>query len=141
MSIVSDFFISTPQEAAEHTTQNPPDTRDGVRCDEITIVELSLLWALIERRPWNPDLIKEFVCVARHEHGWCLIHELPPRFLRALAAVTPDQAGGYAKQWATSPELVSSGADVATTVANLVRLAARALAGGRRIYIRAAAGR
>ncbi len=135
MSIFSDLYISTSDQADQYNTQNPFADNERIRCSDITIVELSLLWTLVEKREWNPDQLKEFACVSRRKDGECSIHRLPERLIEALATIHPDKVRAIAVNWAEAPEIASPASAMEPLIRTLIELAVRALATRRELFI------
>lgn len=135
MSINSDLYLSTRTKAADYLTNAPISEEDRVLHSDITIVELSILWTLLEKREWEPGVLSEFECVAQRPNGGCMIHQLPSGFVIALSRVQPLQLGVISLEWATTPELATTPSALAPFVQSLVRLAARALKTGQGVFL------
>lgn len=134
MSVFSDLYLSTPAQAANYLTRSPFGEEERILHSDITIVELSLLWALLEKRDWQPDALNDFRCVSQRADG-CMIHQLPDGFVHALSRVQPLELGVVAVEWASTPELATTPSALAPLVRSLVHLAGRAVSTGRRIFL------
>lgn len=135
MSIFSDLYISTHPHATHYDTRNPFSAEERIRHSHITVVELSLLWTLVDRREWTAELIGHFSCVQRDSKGTCLIHEFPAAFVRALAEVKPDRAMALAREWGAAPEVSTPTTTILPLIQNLIGLATRAQATGRQVFV------
>lgn len=134
MSVIAELFSARSFEAVpgEAEPERPPG---GLRHENITIVELSLLWCLVAKQDWAPALLKEFECVHRRENGDCTVHRLPEAFVSSLSAVAADRIGALAVDWSSAPELAATPSSVAPFIRGAVELSRRANEANQAVFL------
>jgi len=134
MGIHASFFVARDGNAHQ-IVSNPkifdPDCADYAR---ITSAELSTLWALLQGLDGATDLTEDFSVVFDEDEGECVIQRLPAGMVPALAALDSKQLDLIARNWGEADEIEPQDAPRAM-VADLVRLARRALATRQNVYL------
>jgi hypothetical protein len=137
MSLLSDFFIASPELAPCYPTERPPSS-DRAEFNGLTYQELSELWAVLEHVPWKPDHLKAFECVFMVDRGTVLIHRFPAPFVAALATLDETDADAAASEWVKIGELayLSCPPTEARRILDAAsRLAVRAQESGKSLYL------
>ena len=134
MGILSDIYVSNEDDAAKYDI-TPDVFVDRAQFSSLTPLEYSMLWAAIRGVPWEASLLRDFVCVLQQDGGERLIHKFPVAMLMELVHLTTDQTREASAKWAASDELACSPADILPVVEGLKRLADRAVASGRNLYL------
>jgi hypothetical protein len=135
MGTSSHFYIADAASAADYPMAARGAAGERVRHDGITPLELSTLWSLIERTDWNVKMIHLFPLVGAIKLGEHVVHEIPPRVVERLAALTVDEIARVAQAWSTTLEMESRTDDVRVIVVGLVRLAGRARVTHRGLFL------
>jgi hypothetical protein len=122
MSLLSDFFVATPDEAARYPADDLPI--EVFQSTGFTGLELELLWAILAGEPWSAERhALEPVGAAAREGPW--LHRLPAPFVDRLVGLAPPALASIAAQWLANEELI----DVGDAAAQHVLRELHALAG------------
>lgn len=91
MGLLADLYISTDNEAPLYDTSESFPEADRVESKSFTTLELSILWAILQGREWDVDMLDEFQCIVIENDGEQLIHRLPAGLVSQLAACDADR--------------------------------------------------
>jgi hypothetical protein len=136
MALLADFYISTDKDALaydENQSLVPPS--DKAEYKGFTPLGLSTLWAILNGRDWDVKLMDEFACLMVKDGGAQLIHRAPEAFLMLLASADPETLKRSADAWARTDELDCDPSETEPIVLDLVRLAQRAKATNKNLYL------
>lgn len=87
MSLLSDFYIAKPEDAARYDTdQNLPDSGHA-EFKGLTYEEVANLWAIPQDRDPTPEHSDAFESVLVVDGGQRLINRFPPDFVTRLASL------------------------------------------------------
>ena len=113
--------------------QCPPE--DGVNYAGITPLELSTLWAIMERAEWDVKMMRLFPIVATFNIGERIIHEIPANVIERFATMSAEESGRVAQAWGATVEMSLRTDEVSSIVAELARLSIRAQATKRGFFL------
>jgi hypothetical protein len=135
MGILSDFFVATADEARRYDDGKgfPGDAR--IQSGGLTVLELSTLWAALEGRSWDVGTLDDFELIREDDGGERLVHRLPDAFVGKLLASSDSDLQVAAARWAQTDEMGCSPADARPVIDHLVRLAGRATAEKKGLFL------
>ena len=138
MSLLSDFYIATPDDAVRYDSDRSlPDT-ERAEFNGLTYEELANLWAILQDMEPAPEHSDAFESVLVVDGGQRLINRFPPDFVAALATLDAASASAAAAEWTQTGELAYMScepSDVLPIVDALSRLARTAQQSGRSLYL------
>src|SRR5437868_15245042 len=96
MGMSSLFYLANPKGTAHpvDASQYPPE--DSVNYAGITPLELSTLWAIIERAEWDVKMMRLFPIVAGTNVN-DRIHEIPAPFVERFARLSAEEIAQFAE--------------------------------------------
>jgi hypothetical protein len=120
------FFLAEPNAVADYAraSQGSPDDRASFL--GITPLELSTLWAIVERAEWEVRMMRLFPIVVAFNVGERIVHEIPAPIVERLASLSLEEIARVAQAWASTSEMAPRGQEVGAIVIEIVRLATRA---------------
>lgn len=143
MSLLSDFYIAKPEDAARYDTdQNLPDS-ERAQFKGLTYEEVANLWAILQNTEPTPEHSDAFESVLVVDGGQSLINRFPPEFVAAFASLDPSSASTAAAKWIQT-EWIQTGelayesceaSDVLSIIEALSRLARTAQQSGKSLYL------
>src|SRR4051794_637740 len=110
MSLLAEIYLSKDEDAANYD-KAPDQFIDRAQYKNLTPLELSTLWAIMQSREWEPDMMGRFPCLLQLDGGARLIHKVPVAMVSELAALSPDKIGAITSAWAATDELRCNPAD------------------------------
>jgi hypothetical protein len=138
MSLLSDFYIAKPEDAARYDTdQNLPDS-EHAEFKGLTYEEVANLWAILQDRDPTPEHSDAFESVLVVDGGQRLINRFPPDFVTQLASLDAASSTAAAAKWIQTGELAymsCEASDVLPIIEALSRLARSAQQTGRSVYL------
>ena len=138
MSLLSDFYIAKPEEAARYNTdQDLPDI-ERAQFKGLTYEEVANLWAIIQNTEVSPEHADAFESVLVVDGGQRLINRFPPEFVAALASLDASSASAAAAKWIQTGELAymsCEASDVLPIIEALSRLSRTAQQSGKSLYL------
>ncbi len=133
MSLLSDFYIAKPEDAA----RNLPDT-ERAEFKGLTYEELANLWAILQNTEATPDHSDAFESILVVHDGERLINRFPPEFMASLALLDSSSALAAANKWIQTGELAymsCEASDVLPIIEALSRLARAAKESDKSLYL------
>ena len=104
------------------------------RCHKsITVLELSLLWALLLEREWDDSILDEFHWVPNH--GGRVIFGVPSAMVSQLARLDDCALEHVASAWAATKDPVALQNEADVILRDLVFLAQQSLEKNRQLYL------
>lgn len=135
MALLSEFYLSKPEDAARYDTEPAAFVASAAKFERITDVELSILWSILRDEEWDSDLLDDFEMVFEEGGGERLIIKLPEEFLNMLVQLTPELAVEAAEVWADTEELQCEPEEVQPVIEALAALAHRSKESGEGVYL------
>lgn len=138
MSIRADLFVATRSDAPRYEAslrrgEKPPFPEVHVS-SHLTNLEFGTLWAILERRPWNPE--RHMLMDLSPEEGsdtW--LNEFPGQLTELLAALDDKDADEALETWAATDELRCDPGDLRPGLTALRTLARSALRQGKTVFL------
>lgn len=135
MGVLTDFFVADDRTARQYGAGAFTPTEGLWKTKGITSLELSFLWAILERTPWDGSMIDRFTSVTRSGLDET-VENLPDEMVSKLARLTEDAAYTAASRWANVEELVGNSPQaLRNSVQELAKLARLAQSRKRRLYL------
>ena len=138
MSLLSDFYIAKPEDAARYdTAQNLPDS-EHAEFKGLTYEEVANLWAILQDAEPTPEHSDAFESVLVVDGGQRLINRFPPDFVTRLASLDAASSTAAATKWIQTGELAymsCEASDVLPIIEALSRLARTAQQTERSLYL------
>ena len=112
MSILSDFFVATHEQALRYANRFNDDVEDDeiiallqpFQSKGITGLEMGMLWAIFEKTPWNVKRhMLQMINVGGVGESW--LEQFPGELTTALAHATVDELTFACVQWIKTEEL------------------------------------
>jgi hypothetical protein len=128
MSVLADFYVSSPDQAASYDKEQKADQNLVASYKNITPLEITTLWAIVENREWDVALLDRFTNIPLVDSGERLIHELPNELFETLFTIPPDEMDDIANRYCR-------GEDVKPIITDLVLLARIAQTQNKKIYL------
>jgi hypothetical protein len=135
MSVISDFYVTETDRASDYDVDQKCHPDDRVQYSNITSLELSILWAIIQGQEWDVKMMKDFPAILVIDDGERVIQEFSQSVIERLAVLSQDEIATAAEAWAQTEEIRSSKEDILPVVTDLVRLAKRAQASNRHLFL------
>lgn len=133
MSLKSDLFVSSPAGAKEyHTSQAAPTKAD---LKHITYVELSTLWAIAEKAPWEDRHMDDFELIHEENSGLVMTHRAPEAFVTLFSALSNSAKNDAAEIWAQTEEIDCMTEEILPVVEEIIRLAKEAKTSKQGLYL------
>jgi hypothetical protein len=78
MSVLADFYLASKADAAAYDDAQKCAEEDRVQSNRITLLELSMLAAILDGKAWDVDQMEQFEQVLIVEGGERVIHRMSP---------------------------------------------------------------
>jgi hypothetical protein len=101
----------------------------------MTPLELSMLWAITQKREWDAAMMKDFPQVLVVDRGQRLIYQFPKTAVERFASLSASEVGASATAWSQTEELACEAGDVQPVIEEIVRLSKRSLETNRNLYL------
>ena len=124
--MLSHFYLADDFGAADYTVAQLCSAADRADFDGITPLELSTLWAIIERADWEVKMMRLFPIAMALNVGERIVHEVPAPIIERVATLSLEEIARVAQEWAGTLEMAPRAGQVSVIVVELVRLATRA---------------
>jgi hypothetical protein len=134
MSLRADIYVAHSGEALRYNAV-PEQFADRAAHEGYTVLELSILWAIIRGTEWDEASLDEFECLLDKDGGERLIHRLPDELVSELSRLSPDRLAVAAPEWAGIEELRWPPEQARRVVEDLIRLARKSVESGRGVYL------
>src|ERR1700756_892531 len=108
MGILADFFVANDAIAQQYEGNWSGPSEDCLHSKGIGIVELSMLWALLESKPWEASLLASFQDLKEEGDVEQSVYRLPEELVAALSALDRQAIDRAADGWAKTEELAGS---------------------------------
>ena len=138
MSLLSDFYIASPENAIRYDTDRGLPEFERAEFNDLTYDELANLWAVLQNSEPTPDHSKAFDSVLVVDGGARLINRFPSEFVALLAVLDESSASAAATKWVQTGELAYMGcspSDVMPIINAASRLARNAQESGKGVYL------
>ncbi len=135
MSILADFFVSTQEAAASYDPDSRP-VSDVARLGGLIPIHLELLWAILQGREWDTDLMAEFEDLEESESGTSWLVRLPDDLVARLAQASANELIDARFEWAATEELSCDPSELIEVVESLRRLSENAMATNRSVFLK-----
>lgn len=123
--LVADLEAAMAYNAFRRGEGSRPILADVFETGNLTGVEITTLWAILEQIEWNAD--RHFVPELLSDgEGDSWLHELPPDLVRLLNGLDQTAVQDTARNWAATEELMCSPSDLLPGLNELSRLARKA---------------
>lgn len=131
----SHFYLASRAPTTDHVAAAQCPQGEGAKYLGVTPLELSTLWAILEQTEWDVKMMRLFPIIVTTNIGDQIVHEIPPAIVTRLSALRPEEIDRVATVWAATVEMAPRANDVQAIVETLVRLAGRAWASGRGLFL------
>jgi hypothetical protein len=135
MGMSSHFYIADDEAGTDHARAQNSAADDRATYAGITPLELSTLWALVEKAEWDVKMMRVFPIVVAVNVGERIVHEIPTEVIERLATLSMDEIARVAQGWASTLEMAPRAEEVSGILMELVRLATRSRATHRRLFL------
>lgn len=135
MGVLADIFVSSPDRAADYDADPKPFQNESASWKQFTELELSILWALLQGREWDVEMLDRFDKILEKDGGERMVTRLPDEMLRDVLAADDTRRDRALSEWAASDELSCDVADVRPFWDDLGRLANVAVNSGRGVFL------
>jgi len=134
MGLLSDFFISTETDASLYDG-GPFVEEDRAQYKQITSLELSMLYAILQDCEWNVDMMDEFECIRQREDGEEGIWHIPSTMIEKLVSCSDEHLWKVAQVWANTEELQWDASDAKMVLDDLIKLAQKVKQVKKNLYL------
>ncbi len=136
MGLLSDFYIATEADALSYDTKPTaiPDS-DKASHKGITTLELSTLWAIVQKREWNVDMLDAFKLILDKDNGERSIYHIPVAFISLLMSLDTDTLLRSIVEWAQTEEIECDPSEMYPVVEDIIRLGRKAQDTGKNLYL------
>jgi hypothetical protein len=135
MSVLANIYVASEANAADYDADPTRFQANSASWKRFTILELSMLWALLQGREWDVDLMDPFTNLLMRDGGARMIARLPDEFLYGVMAADDKRVTEVARQWAATEELNCEPDEVRPFIEDLKRLADVAVSSGQGVYL------
>jgi hypothetical protein len=138
MSLLSEFYIASPEQAARYDTDRNIPASDHTDFKGLTYEECANLWAILLHTAPTPGLSDAFESVLVVDGGQRLINRFPQEFVALLASLDAASSEAAAAKWIQTGELAylsCATSDVLPIIEALSRLARSAQQSGKSLYL------
>lgn len=138
MSLLSDFYVASPDEAASYDTNHNVHDSERAQFKGLTCEECASLWAILKSTEPTPNDSDAFESVLVVNDGQRLINRFPPEFVALLASLDEAASLAAATKWIQTGELaylsceVSDALPIIEALSRLARIAKRS---GKSLYL------
>ena len=135
MSVLSDLYVSTPDEALRYDeTQSAPEN-ERAQLKRLTTLEYSMLWAILEGKPWELSSMKAFEMIMIEDDGERLIYRFPETLVELAGGLDDAAIAAAAEPWANTEEMRCDPEDTKFIIGELRRVARVAKETNRNLYL------
>jgi hypothetical protein len=138
MSLLSDFYIATPETAVAYDTDPGLPDNERAQFQGLTYEDMANLWASIENTEATPEHSDAFETILVIDDGQRLINRFPTEFVATLASLDESSTSAAAAKWIQTSELAYMNcepSDVLPIIETLSRLARTAQQCGKSLYL------
>lgn len=133
MSQKSDLFVSSPKAAQDyHNSQSASHQAD---LKHVTYVELSTLWAIAEKAPWEDRHMDDFELIHEENSGLVMTHRAPEAFVTLFAGLSSSAKNDAAEIWAQTEEIDCNTEEILPVIEDIIRLAKEAKSAKQGLYL------
>lgn len=134
MSVLADFIVTTPAEAARYDGTQPLSESHRASYHGFTEVELGCLYHITQGKAVDEDTLYAFEVVSDDGEGKVTTVLLPDLVSR-LAAAPAGELHEWAERWGETEELDCSAEELIPVLGDLCRLSKVAVAEGKAVYL------
>jgi hypothetical protein len=137
MSVLSDFFVATPDTAKLYVGHEPFPTAHYCQYKSLTPLQAAQILAVLRGTPYHVSLIGEFPLVDEKTEDGPWTVKVPDDMVTRLAELQDVEVQTQSVAWAveTKEELAWTPVEFEPIVRDLVRLARAARADGKSMYL------
>jgi hypothetical protein len=135
MGVLADIYVSSPKRAVDYDSDPKPFQNESASWKQFTELEMSMLWAALQSREWDVDLMDRFEKVMVKDGGERLITRLPDELLYDVLAADDAQRDRVLREWSASEELSCDVEEVRPFWDDLKRLSDVAVTSGRGVFL------
>ena len=138
MSLLSDFYVVSPAQAARYDADHNLSGTERAEFKGLTYEDCANLWAVLQSVDPTPAHSDAFESVLVVDGGQRLINRFPSEFVGLLASLDRAGSSAAAAKWVQTGELAYMGcepSDVLPIIEALSRLARAAQQGGKSLYL------
>ena len=137
MGLLADIYISDPVAAKKYNEPAAQAEYDRVEWHDLTELDFSSLWSVLQGVPWSQAHMDEFECIFSTSDGERAIFRFPQDMISSLSDLAEDKFNNVAAGW-IKEELEKLGCtqeEVERSVSDLARLSRSALTSGKSLYL------
>jgi hypothetical protein len=133
MSMPAIFSTASEDQAAEVELNHslPPD--DVLERANVDTLKLSMLWAIIDDREWDVDLMDMFKDVKSTQSEWT--HRVPNELTHKIAGIEDPELGRVASELSTTEEMSCSPTEAKELLMEIASIAQRAIQTQRALFL------
>ena len=135
MGVLADIYVSRDDKEAITYDTTPDAFVDRRQFGNFTMLELSILWAIMRRVEWHVAMLDEFPELLEQDGGERSINRLPKVMTESLARMAPEEILAFSMKWAATDELRCQPGDVQPIIEGLVQLSSVASARSGSVYL------
>jgi hypothetical protein len=105
MGVLADIYVSSPERAADYDADPKLFRDESASCKQFTELELSMLWAALQGREWDVELMDRFEKVMEKDGGQRSVTRVPDQMLHDVLTADDGQRDKVLSEWASSDEL------------------------------------
>ena len=136
MGLLSDFYIATEADALLYDTKPTAlSDSDKVSHKGITTLELSTLWAIVQKQEWDVAMLDEFRLILDMDNGERSIYHIPAAFISSLTNLDADTLRRFIVEWAQTEEIECDPSEMYPIVEDIIRLGRRAQDTDKNLYL------
>jgi hypothetical protein len=135
MSVLTDLYLAEPKHAKDYDVGQKCPEVDRAQYKGITTLELSTLWAIIQKKEWDVAMMDEFPQIMIVDGGQRLIFEIPHSAMECFALLPDSGIGGAADAWSKTDELGCEADDIRPVIEEIVRLSKSGRETKRSLYL------
>lgn len=133
MSMPAIFFTATNDIAKSVHLNHTLPTQDAEELGDIDILKMSLLWALIEGREWEVDMMDHFREVYSTSDEW--LYRVPNELMEHLSKLDPARQQNTAAAWAETEEMACDSSEALEVIKAAIKVATRAQTTSRGMFL------
>jgi hypothetical protein len=131
----SRFYLAEPRISPDKAAAAHHAPENQASFSSITPLELSTLWAVVERVEWNVRMKQLFPVVSAEKGGQHTVHEIPAEVIERLARLSMEEIVRVAREWSATLEMKPRAGEVGAILVEVIRLAARSRVTKRRMFL------
>jgi hypothetical protein len=133
MSMPAIFFVASESVAQgvhlNHTL--PPE--DVAELSGVDTLKMSTLWAIIDGKPWDVELMDEFQEIYTTDSEW--LYRIPDDLTKKLAVLDDSRIEQVASAWAKTDEMLCKPAEAVELFNIIAEIAKRSIQTSRSFYL------